>query len=109
MITCGSTNGAKHYFDMASPSTNHPFISFRRKRFHWPAEAAECHLDSPAAETPKSALHRHSMDSPWRQRAPSVASAPLKAGTYSRADLDLIRSIQVFSAKKVNDQFFPLA
>ena len=49
------------------------------------------------------------MDSPWRQRAPSVASAPLKAGTYSRADLDLIRSIQVFSAKKVNDQFFPLA
>lgn len=79
---------------------------FRRKRFHWPAEAPEYHLDSPAVETPTS--HRRSSDGPWRQRALS-ASLPLKPGMYSPADLDLVRSIQVFSAKKANDELFPLA
>ncbi|KIM70068.1 hypothetical protein SCLCIDRAFT_101937 [Scleroderma citrinum Foug A] len=79
---------------------------FRRKRFHWPAETPEYHLDSPAVETPTP--HRHSSDGPWRQRALSTSS-PLKAGMYSPADLDLVRSIQVFSAKKANDDFFPLA
>ncbi|KAL4070492.1 hypothetical protein J3A83DRAFT_4093894 [Scleroderma citrinum] len=81
---------------------------FRRKRFHWPAEAPEYQLDAPAVETPKSASHRHSLDGPWRQRAPSVTSSPLKAGLYSPGDLDLVRSIQVFSAKKVDDEFLPL-
>ncbi|KAG6331961.1 hypothetical protein ID866_7124 [Astraeus odoratus] len=81
---------------------------FRRKRFNWPAEVPEYQLDMSTVESPKSASQRHSSDNPWRQRASSTAPFPVKTGTYKSGDLDLVRSILVFSARKVDDEFYPL-
>lgn len=83
---------------------------FRRKRFNWPADVPDYQLDSPESETPKSASHRHSFDGPRRQRQlESGESSPYKPTKRGQQDLDLIRSIYVYSAQKVDDDFLLLA
>lgn len=82
---------------------------FRRKRFNWPAEVPEYQLDSPESETPKSASHRHSFDGPRRQRQLEGESSPYKPSKHRQQDLDLLRSIYVYRAQKVDDDFLLLA
>lgn len=82
---------------------------FRRKRFNWPAEVPDYQLDSPESEAPKSASHRHSFDGPRRQRQLEIGeSSPYKPTKRGQQDLDLIRSIYVYSAQKVDDDFLLL-
>ncbi|KAI6048052.1 hypothetical protein EDC04DRAFT_2555481 [Pisolithus marmoratus] len=83
---------------------------FRRKRFNWPAEVPEYQLDSPESDTFKSTSHRLSFDGPRRQRQlENGESSPYKPSKHSPQDLDLIRSIYVYSAQKVDDDFLLLS
>ncbi|KAH7906477.1 hypothetical protein BJ138DRAFT_1016153 [Hygrophoropsis aurantiaca] len=79
---------------------------FRRKRFNWRSETPEYRMDANDSEsTPKSATFRP-ITEPRRPRGSSndsITRTPL----HPREDLTFVRSIHVYSASKIDEDFSP--
>jgi len=84
------------------------YESFRRKRFNWPSECPEFHLDSPTSDmTPRSPSFRPSVDTPVQGRPRGSSAGRMPAPTeplFPREKLDFLRSIRVYSATKVDEE-----
>ncbi|KAF9225348.1 hypothetical protein BS17DRAFT_700627 [Gyrodon lividus] len=84
------------------------YESFRRKRFNWPSECPELHLDTPALDTtPRSASFRPSLDAPAQGRPRGSSTGSMTAPPeplFPREKLDFLRSIKVYSATKVDEE-----
>ncbi|KIL01056.1 hypothetical protein PAXRUDRAFT_128521 [Paxillus rubicundulus Ve08.2h10] len=86
------------------------YESFRRKRFNWPSECPEFQLDMPVSDTtltPRSTSFRPSHDAPapGRPRGSSDSSMTIPSEPlFPRDKLDLIRSIRVYSAIKIEEE-----
>ncbi|KAH7922802.1 hypothetical protein BV22DRAFT_1016579 [Leucogyrophana mollusca] len=81
---------------------------FRRKRFNWPSEVPGYRMDELTSDvtTPKSAGFRAALEATRRPRGSSndsITSKPL----HPRDDLTFVRSIHVYSATKVDEDFAP--
>lgn len=86
--------------------------SFRRKRFNWPSECLDSHLDSEGSlTTPRSNTFRNSADSSHQGRpstSPGGSMSPPPDPLFPREKLDFVRSIRVYSATKVDEEIHVL-
>ncbi|KAG8219421.1 hypothetical protein J3R82DRAFT_344 [Butyriboletus roseoflavus] len=82
------------------------YESFRRKRFNWPSECPDSHLEIsvPVATTPRSNTPRNSLEAPLQAgpRAGSMSAPP--DPLFPREKLDFVRAIRVYSAAKVDEE-----
>ncbi|KIJ22173.1 hypothetical protein PAXINDRAFT_95590 [Paxillus involutus ATCC 200175] len=86
------------------------YESFRRKRFNWPSECPEFQLDMPVSDltlTPRSASFRPSHDATVQGRPRGGSDSSMTTPSeplFPREKLDLLRSIRVYSATKVEEE-----
>ncbi|KAF8559941.1 hypothetical protein OG21DRAFT_1401507 [Imleria badia] len=80
------------------------YESFRRKRFNWPSNCPDSHLDVPdlVTTTPRSNTFRNSLEAPSRPGSGSMSAPP--DPLFPREKLDFVRCIRVYSATKLDEE-----